>query len=217
MNRILISAAVAALLVGCARPAVTGSESYSAEPYYPPPETTVIVREVHYQEPVVYTDTVYMEADPEPLQPVYVQNEYNEYNEYNHTDVYVQKRVVVPSPAPRRQPARSPREPERRPADRRQDNKFGRDRSKPGGSDKPGPLDPRQPAKKIDVPVGNDRQQAPVPPRPTSPKRQVPVGSVQVTQVQNAAPQQAPAPAVGKTVAPASEDVQVSLAKPVRK
>ena len=94
MNRLLISAALAALVAGCARPAVSESP-YSGEGYYPPVETTVVVREMHFREPVVYTDTVYLPAEEEYSDPVYVENEYNQYNEYNeyneyeHNDMYV--------------------------------------------------------------------------------------------------------------------------------
>lgn len=158
MNRFLIPAAVAALVAGCARPAVTGLEPYSAEPYYPPTETTVIVREVHYQEPVVYTDTVYLADETPPPQPVYVQNEYNEYNEYNETNVYVHKQVTVlpQHPGGSRRP----------PRDRSGYDKPRVRRDPPSGSDQPNVPVPNPPTKRTLTPVTNDRQKSPVPPTP---------------------------------------------------
>jgi hypothetical protein len=211
MNRLLIPAAVAALVIGCARPAVTGLEQYSAEPYYVPPETTVIVREVRYQEPVVYVDTVYMAADPEPVQPVYVTEEYNEYNEYNHTDVYV-RQTVPPPPVHHRKPGWSPRRPDPPPRGRGRDEKPPKDRNQPRDGEKPKVIDPNPPVKPRNVPVTNERQKSPTPPM-----RQVPGGGVQVTQVQSEAPRQAPTPTVEKVPAPVADDAQVSLTRPVRK
>jgi hypothetical protein len=214
MNRLLIPLALVVLVAGCAMPNLFGQQA--DQPVVADTAQTVVVREIYHETPVVYVDTVYMASDPAPVQPVYVENEYNEYNE---TNVYVHKQVVVPPP--RREPGWSPREPERRPADRRRDDGSSRDRNKPGGSDKPGPVNPKQPVKKTDAPAVNDRQQAPVPPtqpaKPVPPKRQAPVGSVQVTQVQNEAPKQVPAPSVDKPAASASAGVQVSLAQTVRK
>jgi hypothetical protein len=224
MNRLLIPAAVAALVVGCARPAVTGLEPYSAEPYYAPPETTVIVREVHYQEPVVYVDTVYLEDEPAPVQPVYVTEEYNEYNEYNHTDVYV--RQSVPPPTHSRKPGWSPRDRQQQPPrDRRRDDGSPRDRNQPRETEKPKVVNPKPPVKRTLAPVTNDRQKAPIPPtppaKPTPPKRQAPAqdGSVPATQVLNEAPKQAPAAPVDKPAATESDAarVQVGMAKPARK
>jgi len=210
MNRLIIPAAVAALVAGCARPAVTALEPYSAEPYYAPPETTVIVREVHYQEPVVYVDTVYMEAEPAPVQPVYVTEEYNEYNEYNHTDVYV--RQSVPPPPRGRERGWSPQDRRQPPGDRdrRRDEGSRGDRNQPGEGAKPKVINPNPPVKPRNVPATNERQKSPTPP-----KRQAPSSGVQVTQVQNEAPKQAAT--VEKTTAPVANDVQVSLTRPVRK
>jgi len=221
MNRLLIPAAAAALVIGCARPAVTAPEPYSAEPYYAPPETTVIVREVRYQEPVVYVDTVYVAEEPAPVQPVYVTEEYNEYNEYNHTDVYV--RQSVPPPPRGRERGWSPRDRRQPPTDRdrRRDDGSRRDRNQPREGDKPKVVDPKPPLKKTLAPVNNFPAQGPVPAtapsKPAPPKRQAPGGSVQVTQIQSEAPRQAPTPPVEKTPAPVAGDVRVSLTRPVKK
>jgi hypothetical protein len=214
MNRLLIPAAVAALVVGCARPAVTGSESYSAEPYYAPPETTVIVREVHYQEPVVYVDTVYMAEEPAPVQPVYVTEEYNEYNEYNHTDVYVRQSV----PPPRYQkPGWSPRDRGQQPRDRRRDDGSTGDRNRPPEPDRPKVVNPKPPVKKINVPVTNDRQKSPVPPvppgQPPPPKRQAPAqnGNASAAQIENEAPKYVPTAPVVKPATTESDAAQVQV------
>lgn len=220
MNRLLIPAAVAALVVGCARPAVTGLESYSAEPYYAPPETTVIVREVHYQEPVVYVDTVYLEEESAPVQPVYVEEEYNEYN-----TVYVYEQVVLPPRGGHRERGWSPRQHDPPPRGRGRGDGSRRDRNQPRDSDKPRVVNPRHPEKKTNAPVTNDRQESPVPPtppaKPTPPKLQAPAqgGSVPATQVLNEAPKQAPAAPVDKPAATESDaaQVQVGMAKPARK
>jgi hypothetical protein len=210
MNRFLIPAAVAALVVGCARPAVTGSE-YSAEPYYAPPETTVIVREVHYQEPVVYTDTVYMAAEPAPVQPVYVQNDYNEYNEYNETNVYVRKQVTVLP----QHPGGSRGSPRDRPG---YDKPRVR-RNPPTGSDHPAVPVPKPPVKKTLAPVTDDRQNAPVPPappyQPVQPKRQAPApgGSTPAASVQNQAPKQASTPPVDNPAPAESDAAQMQVGK----
>lgn len=222
MNRSLIPAAIAALVVGCARPAVTALEPYSAEPYYAPPETTVIVREVRYQEPVVYVDTVYVAEEPAPVQPVYVTEEYNEYNEFNHTDVYVHQ--SVPPPPRGRERGWSPRDRRQPPGDRdqRRDGGSRRDRNQRGDSDRPEVVNPRPPVKRTNAPVTNDRQESPIPPaKPTPPKRQAPAsnGSVATAPAQNEAPKQAPSPPVDKPADTESEAarVQVGMAKAVRK
>ncbi len=216
MNRLLIPAAVAALVVGCARPAVTALEPYSPDPYYAPPETTVIVREVHYQEPVVYVDTVYLEDEPAPVQPVYVTEEYNEYNEYNHTDVYV--RQTVPPPPHYQKPGWSPRGRQQQPPrDRSGYDRPRERRDPPPGSNHPPVPVPKPPVKRMLAPVTNDRQESPVPPtppqKPTPPKRQSPAqnGSVSATQVLNEAPKQAPTPPVDKPAATESDAAQVQV------
>jgi len=213
MNRILIPAAVAALVAGCARPAVNGLESYSTEPYYAPPETTVVVREVRYQEPVVYVDTVYMAEEPAPVQPVYVEEEYNQYNEYNETYVYVHEHEIRPS-YPRHDERGSQREREQQPRDRRGYGGSPRDRNQPRDQDKPKPINPRSPVKKMNAPVANEHEKSPVPPtQPAPPQRQAPArgGSVQVTQVQNQAPKPASSPAVVGSVKPETDSVQVKV------
>jgi hypothetical protein len=221
MNRLLIPLALVALLAGCAMPGLFGQQA--GEPEAADTAQTIVVREIYHETPVYYVDTVYMAEDPEPVQPVYVQNEYNEYNEYNHTDVYVHQRVVVPPSPPHRKPGWSPREPERRPADRRGNDGSGGDRRRPGSSDEPGKPAPRYPVQKVVLPVGNDRQAAPVPPaplpKPTPPQRKAPVrdAKVLVTQVGNEIPKQVPAPTVDKPVAPTSDGAQISLGKPARK
>jgi len=219
MNRLLIPLALV-LVAGCAMPNLFGQQA--DQPVMADTAQTVVVREIYHEAPVVYVDTVYMAADPEPA-PVYVNEEYNEYNEYNHTDVYVHERVVVPPPRPYRQDRRwSPRETERRPGDRRRDGGPGRVRQKPGGSDKPGPVNPQHPVKKVNLPATNDRQQAPIPPtapvkpvaptpRPTAADR-----GVRVTQVQHEAPKQVTASVV-KAPEPAAVGTQVSLVRAVRK
>jgi hypothetical protein len=223
MNRLLIPAAVATLVIGCARPAVTASEPYSADSYYAPPETTVIVREVHYQDPVVYVDSVYMAEEAAPLQPVYVTEEYNEYNEYNHTDVYV--RQSVPRPTHSRKPGWSPRGRQQPPPrDRRRDDGSTGDRNRPPEPERPKIVNPKPPVKKTLAPVTNERQKAPVPPTPApkpTPPKQAPAqnGSVPATQVLNGAPKQAPTPPVDKPAATESEaaNVQVGMTKAGRK
>jgi hypothetical protein len=212
MNPILIPLAMVVLVAGCAMPNLFGQQA--GQPVVADTAQTVVVREIYHETPIVYVDTVYMAAEPEPVQPVYVQNEYNEYNK---TTVYVRENVVLPPPRPYIQErGRSPRDNERRPADRRRDDRSGR--NKPGGSDKPGSVNPQHPVTKMDVPAANDRQQAPVPPTaPAVPKRQAPVGSAQVTQVQKETPKQAPTPSVDKPATSASNGAPVSLAQAVRK
>jgi hypothetical protein len=77
--------------------------------------------------------------------------------------------------------------------------------------------------KKVNVPAVNEHEQSPVPPtvpaKPIRPKRQAPAadGNVQVNQVQNEAPKQAPAPKVERPQVPASDGVQPGLAQASRK
>jgi len=219
MNRFIIPAAVAALVVGCARPAVTGLAPYSAEPSYAPAETTVIVREVHYQEPVVYTDTVYLPVETESSEPVYVGDEYNEYNEYNETYVYVSE----PPPPHHRRPGWSPREHEQRPSRPPRDERKFRPRDEKPEPNRPPAIVPRPPTQRTYAPVTVDRRKSPGPPtppyKPTPPKRQSPAqnGSAPAAQVQHEVPRQVPAPTVDKPATPTSDQVQVSLAEPVRK
>ena len=211
MNRILIPAAVAALVAGCARPAVTGLEPYSAEPYYAPPETTVIVREVHYQEPVVYVDTVYLEEEPVPVQPVYVQEEYNEYN-----TVYVHEQVVLQPRERQRGRGWSPRRHDPPPRGRGRHDGSRRDRNQPREPEKPKVV-PKHPVKRTNAPVLNDREKSPVPPtppaKPTPPKRQAPAqgGNVPADPVQLESPKQAPTPPVDKPADPTADEVQVQV------
>jgi len=223
MNRILIPLALVVLVAGCAMPSLFGQQT--EQPVLADTAQTVVVREIYHETPVVYLDTVYMAADPEPVQPVYVTEEYNEYNEYNHTDVYVHEHVVVhPPPPPKdREHGWSPREHER-PRGGRRDGGSTWDRNQPRDQEKPKPINPRHPVKRMDVPVTNDRQSVPVPPipstppcQPVRPKRQVPAGSAEVTPVQHEAPKQVLAPTVDKPATPPSDQVQVSLAKPARK
>lgn len=221
MNRFLIPLAAAAPVAGCARPAVTGLEPYSAEPYYPPTETTVIVREVHYQEPVVYTDTVYLPDVTPPPQPVYVRNEYNEYNEYSETNVYVHKQVTVLPQHPGGS-RWSPRDRGQQPRDRSGYDKPRVRRDPPSGSDQPNVPVPNPPTKRTLTPVTNDRQKSPVPPtppyQPVQPKRQAPAqgGSTPAASAQNQAPKQAPTPPVDKPAGLAANatQVQVGLGSP---
>jgi len=222
MNRLLIPAALAAFLVGCARPAIFGEQAnQTAEADYAPveiaSEPTVVVREIQREVPVVYVDTVYMAADPEPVQPVYVQNEYNEYNEYNHTDVYVHQRVIVPPSPPRRQPGWSPREPERRPADRRRDG--GRDR--PREPEKPKTPGPVHPVKRTLAPVPNVRKELPAPPtppvQPAPPQGQALGRSVPAAQIQNGATKQVSAKKVDRTETTAPGEVQVQAVTQARR
>jgi hypothetical protein len=81
MNRVLVPAAVAALLAGCARPSIPGPQT--GQPFYDDSavaavaaETTVVVREVAQEVPVYYADTVYLEGDPQPADTVYVEESY---------------------------------------------------------------------------------------------------------------------------------------------
>jgi hypothetical protein len=151
-------------------------------------------------------------------------NEYNEYNEYTETNVYVHEEVLVPPPPHRHERGWSPRDHGQQPRDRRREDGSPRDRNQPRDQEKPRPINPRHPVKKMDVPAANDRQSVPVPPipstppyQPVRPKRQAPAGSVQVTQVQNEAPKQVPAPPVNKPVAPTSDEVQVGMSQARRK
>jgi hypothetical protein len=219
MNRILIPLVLVALVAGCAMPGLFGQQA--EQPAIADTAQTVVVREIYHETPVYYVDTVYMAEEPAPVQPVYVREEYNE---YNHTDVYVHARVVEPPPRPHRQERGwSPREHER-PRDGRRDGGSPRDRNQPRDQERPKPINPRHPVKKTIAPATNDRQKSPVPPipltppyQPVRPKRQAPASSVQVAQVQHEAPKQVPAPTVDMPATPTSDQVQVSLAKPVRK
>ena len=134
MNRLLIPLALVVLVAGCAMPDLFGRQA--SQPVVADTAQTVVVREIYHETPVVYVDTVYMAE--EPVQPVYVNeeyNDYNEYNEYNHTDVYVHERVVVPPPRGRHERGWSPRDREQprdrsgydKPKERRdQPNEIGR-------------------------------------------------------------------------------------------
>jgi len=213
MNRILIPAAMAAFVAGCARPAVTGLQPYSSGEFYPAPvETTVIVREVHYQEPVVYTDTVYLQDELPPAEPVYVENVYNEYNEYNENYVYVSE----PPHHPRHR-GWSPREHDgRRSRPPRDEKKF-----RPP-DEKPKPKPPNRPTltpptKKDYVSVMDGRQKAPdkptPPAQPVPPKRQVPAkgGGAPVAPVQLESPKQVPNQPAQKSAGVEADSVRLQV------
>jgi hypothetical protein len=216
MNRLLIPTAVAALLVGCARPAIFGPQpDQSIEADYTPAavasEPTVIVREVQREVPVVYVDTVYLEEKPAPTDTVYVAQEYETY-------VSVPKPVFVPQPPPQHRPNWAPREQPPRPRDRRRDD--GNDGDRPREPEKPRPPEPKHPVKKTLAPVTNGRANLPIPStppvEPTPPAYQAP-GGMTAVQIQREDPKQVPTLSFNGPAASASGDVQTSLAKPVRK
>lgn len=177
MNRFLLPPAVAALMAGCAMP--TGLGQQSNQPAVADPPQTVIVREVRYTDPVVYTDTVYVPEQTQYQQPVYAgdeyntYNEYNEYNQYNENYVYVHKEVVIP---PRSQPrwSRPDRNPQRRDRPDGSQNNW----DQPRKPEQPKVL-PQHPAKKTYAPVMNVRHDPVDPPtpsvQPVQLKRQAPV------------------------------------------
>ena len=76
MTRLLIPVALAALLSGCVRTAVenplTSQPLDDSLPLEVAAAPTTIVREIHYQAPEVYVDTVYLEYEP-PAETVYVE------------------------------------------------------------------------------------------------------------------------------------------------
>jgi len=214
MNRFLIPAAVAALVAGCAMPGIFGRQSN--QPVVADSAQTVVVREIYHETPVVYVDTVYLEGEPAQVQPIYVEeehNEYNEYNEYTETNVYVHEDVLVPPPPHRHERGWSPR-------DRRRDDGSPRDRNQPRDQGKPKVINPRHPVKKTNAPVTNGHEKSPTPPaQPMPPKRQAPAqgGSAPAAPAQLESPKQAPTPPVDKPVAPASDQVQVGMARATRK
>jgi hypothetical protein len=196
MNRFLVPAVAAALVVGCARPDMFGLQRkqlvvVDSTPVQAAGATTVIVRDIYHETPVVQVDTVYKDAEP-----VYVQDEYNEYNE---TYVYVSE-----PPPHRDHPRWQPREHEPRQSRPPRD----RDELRPP-SGQPVPVQPNvpvppPPTKKTYAPVTDDRQKSPdrpTPPvQPTPPKRQAPKlgGSAPAAPAQHESPKQAPTPPADK-------------------
>jgi hypothetical protein len=215
MNRILIPAAIAALVAGCSMPGIFGQQSN--EPVVADSVQTVVVREIYHETPVVYVDTVYLASEPAPVQPVYVEEEHNEYNE---TYVYVREHAVMPPHPHRHEQGWSPRDRGRQPRDRRRDDVSPRDRNQPRDHEGPEVVNPNHPVKKTNAPVINDRQKSPVPPtQPTPPKRQAPAqsGGAPATVGQSESPKQAPIPSVDKPAAPAFDEVQVGMVQARRK
>ncbi len=204
MNRFLVPAAVAALVVGCARPAIFGSQPNQTADADPAPvevasAPTVIVREIHQEVPVVYVDTVYLEEEPAPAETVYVEEEYETY-------VYVPEPVLMPPPPHHHGPRWSPREHEPRPSRPPRD---GEDFRPPPGQpepDQPPIIVPRPPTKRTYAPVTVDRQKSPD--RPTPPKRQAPAAPVQFE-----GPKQTPTPPPDKPAGPESDAVKVQVGK----
>ena len=208
MNRLLIPMAVAALLAGCTLPAGFGQQSN--QPAVADPPQTTIVREVHYIEPVVYHDTVYVPEQTTSSEPVYAGDEYNtynEYNQYNETSVYVHEHVVMPPPPRHDEQRWSPRDRGQQPRDRSGYDKPPERRNQPNV-----PM-PKPPVKRTYAPVANDRQNAPVPPtppyQPVQPKRQAPAqGGVPVAPMPHENPRQVPTPPADKSPSHGSDAVQ---------
>lgn len=127
MRRLLVPAALAVLAAGCARPGFFGPRSGETVAADPAPAAaagapTVVVREIHYEPPVVYVDTVYCAVEPEPAETVCYVEEYVSY-------VYVDepeppagrshpRREMRPPPGRREQPERRGDEPSRPPEER---------------------------------------------------------------------------------------------------
>jgi hypothetical protein len=207
MNRLLIPLALVVLVAGCAMPNLFGQQA--SQPVPADTAQTVVVREIYHETPVVYVDTVYMAADPEPVQPVYVNEEYNEYNEYNHTDVYMHEHVIVPPPRGHRERGWSPPDRGQQPRDWRRDDGSQRDRNQPR-DEKPKVVNPQHPVKKMNAPVTSDRQKSPVPPtQPVPPKRRSPAqGGVPVAPMPHENPRQIPTPPADKSPSHGSDAVQ---------
>jgi len=214
MNRFLIPLALAALVAGCAMPGIFRQQSN--EPTVADSAQTVVVREIYHETPVVYTDTVYLPAEIQSSEPVYVENEYNEYNE---TYVYVSE---PPPPPHHRRPGWSQRQREQRPRDRYDDERSRERRGRPSEPGQPKVTLP-PPAKKTYAPVTYDRRELPNKPTPPDqlvpPKRQSPAqgGSVPAAPVQLEAPKQAPTPPVYRPAVPVSDGVQVGMNQVSRK
>lgn len=195
MNRLLVTIAAAAVLYGCARTAV--NTPVADQPYYDslPTEVaaapTTIVREVHYQAPEVYVDTVYLEYEP-PAETVYVEEpvyieETVEYETYvfvpDPPPHYPHPRMSPPGhgrhrsrggPDPRR--GDEPRERGRQPSGPRDRAEEPRDGGRSGGGGRPGggggrpPQNPGQPADPHPTVVGpTDGPKRSEPPRPAEP------------------------------------------------
>ena len=214
MNRLLIPLVLVVLVAGCAMPNLFGQQA--SRPVVADTAQTVVVREIYHETPVVYVDTVYMEAsDPAPSEPVYIQNDYNEYNQYNETYVYVHKQVVTPPPHPYGQ-RWSPRDRGQQPRDRSGYNKP------PERQYQPNMPVPQPPMKRTYAPVVNDRQTPPVAPipsyQPVQPKGQAPARSgVPAASVQHQSPKQAPTPPSDKSAGAQSDAAKVPVRKPAPK
>ncbi|HTW93063.1 MAG TPA: hypothetical protein VMH22_15340 [bacterium] len=202
MNRFLMPLAFAALLAGCSLPAGLGQQS--SQPAVADPPQTVVVREVHYTDPVVCHDTVYVPEQAPYQEPVYTgdeyntYNEYNQYNEYTETNVYVHKDIVV-RPYPR-QPGWSPRE--NNPQWRDRQDGSPNDRNQPRNQEQPRVV-PQPSVQRVHAPVVSYRQMpvTPVTPptsvaQPVQQQRQSPVrgGGTPATPAQKQAPKPVPIP-----------------------
>ncbi|MFO7649806.1 MAG: hypothetical protein R6X13_00495 [bacterium] len=153
MSRRFVSVAAAALLVGCARPAVqdllTDQQYEDSAPVEVAAAPTTIVREVHYQAPEVYVDTVYLEYEA-PAETVYVEEpvEY-EYETY----VYISEPPPHHFPHPRMSPpghgghgSRGGHVPRGGSDPRERQEPRGRGQRPPDGGERPrGGGQPRQP------------------------------------------------------------------------
>jgi len=222
MKRFLVPAAVATLVVGCARPAIFGLQpNQPVEADSVPVEVasapTVVVREIYRETPVVYVDTVYLEEEPVPAETVYVEEAYETY-------VYVPEPVPVfiHEPPHRRKPRWS-REHEPRPSRPPRDGEKPRppdERPRPEPKprpDQPKTIVPEHPVKRTYAPVTDGRQKSPDKPTPPDqlvpPKRQAPAqsGNVPAAPVQLERPKQVPAPPPDKPVTPAFDEVQVQV------
>jgi hypothetical protein len=217
MERLLVPAAVAALLFGCARPAMFGLQSDQSNEadsaiVEVASEPTVIVREVHHEVPVVYVDTVYLEEEYSSPETVYVEDVYESY-------VYVPEPVLVPVPVyhDHQRPRWRQREHEPRPPDRRGDEGSRERRDRPTKKQQPRIVVPGPPVQKTVALVMDAIQKSPdkptPPDQPAAPKLQAPAkgGSVPATQNKTEAPKLVPAPPVDKPASSESKVLQVQV------
>jgi hypothetical protein len=184
MNRFLVSAALAALLAGCARPAITDMQTdqpfdVDSAPVEVAAAPTTIVREIYHEAPVVYVDTVYMDEEPLPPETVFVDQGYE-----TETYVYVSEPMEPPHRG-RHHDGWSPREHEPRPSRpprEREPQVPPRDRDKPRPPEgkpvpKPEPpqvIAPAHPTEPTYVPVKDDREKSPDPPYQPTPVLKAP-------------------------------------------
>jgi len=201
MKRLLVPAALAALIAGCALPDLSGLVSRQSDmtDSAPAAAPTVIVREIEHETPVVYVDTVYMEEEPAPAETVYVAEEYE-------TVVYVPEPVYLPPPPPRHHhPRWSPPPPH-------PDGDHGsRKRHDPPDNPKPPKKPDLPPAKqRTYLPVTDGHQKSPdrpnVPARPTTPANQA-LGKAVSVPVQLESPKKVPTAPAGDAASTGTDAV----------